>query len=347
MARTAVVLGGGIGGLATAIGLIRSGWEVTVFERSAGLPETGTGLGIWPTALRALGELGVGQQARAAGRRQPSGAIRRPDGSVIARIDVGKVERKHGEPVYLLSRPALLNVLAQALPAGVVRFGEEVTNVDGLAQRYDLVVGAEGIHSPLRLAMFGDRYGLRYSGMTAWRGVADLDIEAGGETWGRGVKFGVTPQEPGRTNWYAAITAPEGLAQADLFKIFGSWHDPIPRLLKESAEAGTLHHDLHYLDPPLPSFVKGNAVLVGDAAHAMTPDLGQGGCQALIDAAALGRCMESAQIPAGLAAYDRLRRRPVQRMAAMAARVNRLTQWRWTGLRDVIAKAALSIGPPG
>ncbi|MFE9690911.1 FAD-dependent monooxygenase [Micromonospora sp. NPDC005806] len=352
MGKRAAVIGGGIGGLAAAIGLRVAGWEVTVLERSAALPETGTGLGIWPGAMRALDALGVGEEVRRRGRRQAGGSIRRPDGTRIAVIDVGRLERRHGEPVHLVTRPVLLAALAGALPRPTVRFAAPVTDPGALTGAYDLVVGADGINSVVRAALHGDRYPLRYAGTVAWRGVADVDVRVGGETWGPGRKFGVTPEVPGRTNWYAAVALPEGHPppvddRAELLRLFGDWHQPIPRLLEALAPDGILRHEVRDLTP-LPSYVSGRVALLGDAAHAMTPDLGQGACQALIDAVALADCLrDTDDVPAALRAYDRQRRRPTQRMAAAARWAGRLAQARrLLPARDAVLRLALAAGPP-
>lgn len=321
------MIGGGVGGLAAAIGLRRAGWRVVVHERAEELPATGTGLGIWPAALGALDRLGVGDAARRAGRRQPDGVVRRPDGAVLGTLPAGGVR--------LITRPALLRVLADALPPGAIRFG---TTADlGSCDGHDLVVGADGVHSRVRDALFDAK--VLKSGAIGWRGTVDVPVGAGGETWGRGVKFGLTPRADGRTNWYA-MTPPSGDLSA-----FEGWHDPIPRVLAEARDV--LRHDLLRL-APLPSYVSGRVALLGDAAHAMTPDLGQGACQAVIDGLVLAECLTDPSTPVeeGLREYDRRRRRPTRRLAALSSGLNALARARrLTGARDAALRLALALAP--
>jgi 2-polyprenyl-6-methoxyphenol hydroxylase-like FAD-dependent oxidoreductase len=352
MGRTAAIIGGGIGGLAAAIALHRTGWQVTVHERQTTTPPIGTALGIWPSALQALDTLragGIGDEVRKTGCPQRDGEFRRPDGSVIARIDTGKFERRTGDRVHLISRPALLAILRQAAEKGAdLRFGEEITEIKSLRERYDVVVAADGVFSRTREKLFHIK--ARYAGTTAWRGSLDnLPTDTFTEIWGAGVKFGITPQEGGRTNWYASAAAEEGdfhpgAERKILQKMVGNWAGA-GEIVDRIEEDGILRHDV-YVTPKLPSYVDGNVALIGDAAHAMTPDLGRGACEAMIDAVLLAAALE--MDGNGLTTYDRKRRRTTQRLARIAGVASWMTRQRHAvPLRDGVLRVTMLAGPPG
>ncbi|WP_285665924.1 FAD-dependent oxidoreductase [Actinorhabdospora filicis] len=214
-----------IGGLAAAVGLQERGWDVTVLERSAALPETGTALGIWPQALGALDGLGLGDAVRAAGRAQEDGVVLRPDGSRIGTLRVGRMR----EPVRLIMRPVLLGLLYGRLAPGTVRFGHSAEDVP----EADVVIAADGIRSRIRERLLGERYALRPAGGHVWRGTSSASIATGGEVWGRGRKFGFTPQADGLTNFYAVRYAPmpETADIGELREAFGGWCDPVTAVL--------------------------------------------------------------------------------------------------------------------
>ena len=298
---TAVVVGGGIGGLAAACGLVSAGWDVEVHERAPGREERG-GISIWPNALRALDALGVGDEVRDVGLVQAAGGIRDRRGRWIVRTDQDRMISRHGDGVTVLPRARLLDVLAGTLPPGTVRHGSPVADPGALDA--DLVVGADGIGSAVR-RFVAPRARLRSTGTLAWRLAATVPDppDEGGETWGDGCYAGVAPLADGRVNLWAVVRDDDPAAHDldALRRRFAGFHAPIPELLALADPASAYVTGLSWL-PPLRSLVAGRFVLVGDAAHAMTPNLGQGGCLALEDAAVLARC--STDLPR----YDALRR---------------------------------------
>jgi 2-polyprenyl-6-methoxyphenol hydroxylase-like FAD-dependent oxidoreductase len=303
----AVVIGAGIGGLAAAAGLRLAGWDVTACERATSVEPVGAGLALAPNGLRALDAIGAGDALRALAVPQELG-IRRSDGRWLTRSSTGRmVADRFKDPVILLPRSAVIDVLADRVPGEVLSLGTEVTSVEPggrTAARVrttageldaDLVVAADGIGSATRQALFPGHPGLRYAGFTTWRlltgPVTGQVLMA--ESWGRGTVFGVMPLSDGRVYCYAAAPADPGARAGDelaeLVRLFGTWHPPIPGLLAITRPQDVLRHDVAELAAPLPSFHLGRVALLGDAAHPMTPNLGQGACQALEDAAVISR----------------------------------------------------------
>lgn len=345
MRGSAVVVGAGVGGLATAIGLRRAGWRVTVLDRRTEPERYGTAFGIHPTAQSALERLGVGDAFHARAVPYRAARIRTPSGKVRARLPLERIERKAGRPELLISRPYLIDALLEGLDRFgdvPVRLGENVTDVAALTDGHDLVVGADGIGSAVRAARFGTRSAPRHVGTVAWIGIAEFETGVHGETWGEGRSFGMTPVEPGRTNWYA--TAPEATTADEVRALFAGWHDPVPRVLAGTDPATWIRYEMRHLFPALPSFTHGGrTALVGDAAHAMTPNLGQGACTAVLDAEALARAVArhagADGVPAALRAYDAERRRAAQRVAFASRTLHRFMSTRRTRLRDTLLRA--------
>ncbi|MGI5493538.1 FAD-dependent oxidoreductase [Microtetraspora malaysiensis] len=343
MAGSALVVGAGVGGLATAIGLRRAGWQVSILERRTEVERYGTAFGIHPTAQTALDRLGVGEAFLARAVPYRTARIRTPEGKALAGLPLERIERKAGRPEMLISRPYLLDILLAELDAlgdVTVSFGRQVTDIDALVAEHDLVVGADGIRSVVRAARFGARSAPRGVGTVAWIGIADIETHVHGETWGKGRFFGMTPVEPGRTNWYA--TVPEAATADELRDYFTGWHDPIPRILAETDPSTWIRYEMRHLYPALPTFVDQEKVaLVGDAAHAMTPNLGQGACTAILDAEALTRAIAAygvTRLGSALRAYDAERRRSAQRVAFGSRTLHRFMAARRTWLRDLLLR---------
>ncbi|MEV4426323.1 FAD-dependent monooxygenase [Streptomyces sp. NPDC049602] len=344
--RSALVVGGGIGGLAAAIGLRRIGWRVTVLERAAALGDAGAGISLHANGIRALDALGAGKEVREAARPQYTGGTRVPGGGRLARMDGAALERALGTPIVGIPRAALHRSLRAALPAGCLTTGTEVTSLDLTApgrvgvlagdgvREADLVVAADGVNSALRTQLFPGHPGPAYSGSTVLRAVTDspVPLESDFElTWGRGAEFGHIAFLDGRAEWHAVLNSPPGVRHPNALEVlrrrFRDWHEPIPALLAATRPDAVLHHDIHELAAPLPSFVAGRVALLGDAAHAMTPNLGQGACQALEDAVSLAAALATTSgVDSALARYDAERRPRSQSVARAARRAGRLGQ---------------------
>jgi 2-polyprenyl-6-methoxyphenol hydroxylase-like FAD-dependent oxidoreductase len=325
----AIVVGGGMGGLSAAVALRRVGVEAVVFERAAELREVGAGISLWSNAMRVLRGLSLEDAVRAVGREEIGGTVRAADGAVISEIPAEVLERRFGANV-VLTRPDLLAVLLTALEeiGEPVRLGFECTGfgqdgagvvatfAGGQEERGDFLVGADGLHSGIRSHLLGDGPP-DYAGFTAWRGLAELgeDREHGGfEAWGMGQIFGLAGLGGGRFYWYATKNAPEGQGdapggrKAELLERFDGWHEPVPSVIRATDEGRILRHDVYHREPA-GSWGDGRVTLLGDAAHPMTPNLGQGACQAIEDAAALAECVREGQdVEVALRLYEGRRR---------------------------------------
>uniref|UniRef100_UPI003B39FCF2 FAD-dependent monooxygenase n=1 Tax=Nakamurella sp. TaxID=1869182 RepID=UPI003B39FCF2 len=317
--------------------------------------------------------LGLAEPARAIGAA-PGGPIaaapagqRRPDGRWLVRLPPAATRT-----VAVVHRADLHRMLLDALAPGTVRTGAAVERVSGDGRTIevagtrltvDVVVAADGIRSRIRAARPGDP-GVRPAGYVAWRGVTDRPVDVGdgtGETVGRGLRFGIAPLADGRVYWFAVRSQPPGAPLAAgpdaVLDLFGAWHAPIAELIDATPADRIQALPIEELAGPLPTFRHGRCVLLGDAAHAMTPNLGQGGNQALEDAATLvallagtvgtdGGTHRADDVDAALTTYDRLRRPRTRRVARQARLLGRVLQADGpvtSRLRDT----ALRLTPPG
>ena len=344
-ALKALVIGGGIGGLAAAVALRQAGHAVTCFEQASELREVGAGLAVSANALKALEALGLRQQAVARGALARRLLLRTQSGSILSDFRL-----EPGDESLGIHRAALLDVLYAAAGDGTVVLGTRCVAVaqdergatanfaDGSAERADVLIGADGINSVTRETVLGPSTP-RYAGYVGWRAVTPLDEDVRTpdvfwETWGRGLRFGCVEIGEGRTYWFAAESAPEGapvpseMPTARLRGLVAGWHEPIERIVAATDDVAISRTPI-YDRKPSHCWGYGRVILVGDAAHAMTPNLGQGASQALEDAAVLASVTDETDEPAEiLRSYERRRVNRANAIVRRSRQVGRLGQAR-------------------
>lgn len=341
-----LIVGAGICGLTLAHALRRRGAEPDIVELAPALEPVGAGIALGLNAQRVLGALGLRERIAARGLEHDSGSIRDASGRLLSRLEPGALADAAYGSFLTIHRGELHQALLEGLDPGrltldstVERLEEserqvEVTLRGGERRSYDLVVGADGIHSRVRELLFGE-VPLDYAGYTCWRLVVEGEAEEGVvELWGRGRRVGVVPIGGGKVYGFLVANAPRRAAPpwSDLETMRASFaaftYPPARRMLHSLGDLSQLiHHDLEEL-PWLPSWHRGRAILVGDAAHAMTPNMGQGACMAIEDAYVLDQALaEADSIPAALTRYEAERRPRVKWVQDTSRTIGRVGQW--------------------
>lgn len=340
------VIGAGIAGLVAACILQDDGHDVTVYEQREHPNADGAGLTLFGNAFEALDTVGLGEQIHAiADNTLPSlrTGQRTPDGTWLTTMPPQTVGQ-----LYSVHRVTLHDTLMNRLRSGTLQtgvralvdpLGKPRVEVSDGAEVFDLVVVADGIHSQNRQRIGLDA-GLRYSGYTAWRGVTQKPVDLQGEaaeTWGSGAIYGLVPLPNDQVYWFGTRNQAVGVTFEDehaaVTEAFAGWHTPIPGTIAATPESALIRHDIYDLHQLPKTFWRGRTVLLGDAAHAMLPNLGQGAGQGIEDAVTLAlllRSIKEQSLEAILARYSRKRRRRVS------------TLWRQSRL---MAQVAQSSGP--
>jgi 2-polyprenyl-6-methoxyphenol hydroxylase-like FAD-dependent oxidoreductase len=357
-----VIAGAGIGGLTAAAALHREGCVVRVFERAAELKPVGAGLAIQINAMRALAHYGLAESVAQAGAPADESQLRDWRGGVLTRTSMRTFAARHGQPLIAAHRARVHAALERHLPAGALTLARAVTGYeeradgvtvtldDGSTTTADLLVGSDGLHSKVRAQLLGDSP-TRYSGYTSWRGVCPLEgLEGVGsvmsESWGPGLRFGMLPIGFGELYWFATANAPAGEADApqpaELLSRFAAWHDPIPRVLKTTPPERILRTDIADR-APVTRWTSSRVALLGDAAHPMTPNMGQGACQAIEDAVVLAREVGAAagDVTGALRRYEARRVPRANEVVARSRSIGAMGQWEnglARGVRNVAVK---------
>ncbi|MBT2208991.1 MULTISPECIES: FAD-dependent monooxygenase [Actinomadura] len=349
------IVGGGIGGLTAAVALRGIGVRTTVHERAPDLGriQTGGGLMLWHNAVRALHLLGLRDELAKIGHEIRAQEFHSWRGRRLARWPVAEISERTGVPVYAVSRPELHRMLTGQVGADL-RLGSRCTGFatgrDGATLRLsrsggrseevhrDLLVGADGLRSTVRAALMPYEPPPRYAGYTAWQGVVpDPGVRPGVfvNIWGRGRRFVYYPLADGLVYW-DAITSDRighgldalGATGGEIVtEQFAGWPDPVAALVAATPPEEITPIDIYDRDP-VRRWSTGRVTLLGDAAHPMAFNLGQGGCQSIEDALVLRQCVDEAgPTGAALELYERRRLPRTTTIVRRSRAIGSLSRW--------------------
>ncbi len=319
------IIGGGIGGLCLAIGLHQRQIPVQIYEAAPALRPVGAGILLAPNAMNLLERWGLAETVRQRGLCLSAlggsefGILDAQGRSVLPGFDLNLMRERFGQELVTISRAALQQALLEALPAECLQLGKrfvglqqtaeqvQATFADGTQLQTTCLIGADGLRSAVREQILPNRP-LRYSGQTSHRALVELDYRELGqpvaaEIWGQQLRFGYTPVGQNLVYWYATSLAAQGQRDASpaaaRVNLLAQGHD-LPAiakmLIERTTDAALLRTDISDL-PHLKTWYQGRIGLLGDAAHATTPNLGQGGCQAIEDAWVLAEMLARYEQP--------------------------------------------------
>lgn len=341
------IIGGGVAGLTAGIGLRQLGREFIVFEQAKELKGIGAGFGLAANAMQALELLGLKNDVEKIGFYTNSFNILDQHGRILLAPDTKKLSSQYNQDNFTIHRADLHLYLLSQIPSNKIALDKKALRFEkqesGITVYFDdestvtcqYLLIADGVKSALRQQLLPHSTP-RYSGYTCWRATIDnssIQLEKGSETWGTKGRFGMTPLVGNRIYWYACVNSTannplyKNYTVEDLTQHFKDYHVPIPTIL-----AATKNEDLIWNDiidiKPLAHLAYENILLLGDAGHATTPNMGQGACQALEDVAVLiDELKDNKLIPQAFRNFEQRRLKRTKYITDTSKRIGEVSQW--------------------
>ena len=310
-----VIIGAGMGGLTTGIALKKFGHQVRIFEQTEKILPVGAAISLWSNGVKCLNYLGLTDKiAKLGGQMDDLAYVDGLTGDVMTQFSLLPLIEEVGQRPYPVARADLQNMLMDEFGRNQIYLGKKMVSLedkadyvevhfaDGSSTQADLLIGADGTHSLTRTYVLGQQVQRRYAGYVNWNGLVEISEDlAPAQQWttyvGEGKRASLMPVADGKFYFFLDVPLPAGLDNnRDEYKkllkqYFVDWCQPVQQLIERLDPQKTNRVEIHDIEP-FTQFYKGRVVILGDAAHSTTPDIGQGGCQAMEDAIYLARSLQ-------------------------------------------------------
>ena len=301
------IIGAGIGGLTTAIILTQKGLDVTLVESSSEIKPVDAGIILANNAMQIFQKIGIREKIEKAGNKISFMKITDRQLKSISVINLLEYEKKYGVNNLAIHRGELQKILANEIGLENIKFSKRLLKIerislfkltfeDNSTLESNVLIDADGIKSVVRKQLFKEG-SLRNANQKCWRGICEIELPEKyhnelNEAWGRGKRFGFVKISDKKVYWYALTNSKQNSkSEADFLEVFKDFHSDILRIISATAKKQLIEIDIFDLKP-IEQWQGKNVCLVGDAAHATTPNLGQGACQAIEDAYVLGKLFD-------------------------------------------------------
>ncbi|MEM6478309.1 MAG: FAD-dependent urate hydroxylase HpxO [Pseudomonadota bacterium] len=308
-----IIIGSGIGGLAAGLALKRHGHEPVIYERVTEIRPVGAALSVWSNGIKCLNYLGLGAQVKALGGQMDAMSYREgASGEIMTAFSLLPLMERVGQRPYPVARAELQEMLSDEFGRDDIHLGKELTQVseteggvravfsDGSSAEGDFLIGADGARSTVRDYVRATPTERSYSGYVNWNGLVSADesiapLDAWTTYVAQGKRASVMPVGGGRFYFFFDVPIKAGLPndraayKRDLRAHFEGWAAPVQTLIDAIDAEKTNRVEIHDVDP-FDEWSRGRVVILGDAAHNTSPDLGQGACMAMEDAVVLAQC---------------------------------------------------------
>lgn len=310
-----VIIGAGMGGLTTGIALKKFGHQVRIFEQTEKILPVGAAISLWSNGVKCLNYLGLTDKiAKLGGQMDDLAYVDGLTGDVMTQFSLLPLIEEVGQRPYPVARADLQNMLMDEFGRDQIYLGKKMVSLedktdyvevhfaDGSSTQADLLIGADGTHSMTRAYVLGQQVQRRYAGYVNWNGLVEISEDlAPAQQWttyvGEGKRASLMPVADGKFYFFLDVPLPAGLDnnrddyEKLLKQYFADWCQPVQQLIERLDPQKTNRVEIHDIEP-FTQFYKGRVVILGDAAHSTTPDIGQGGCQAMEDAIYLARSLQ-------------------------------------------------------